>query len=396
MKREFQKLLICAGEHSGDLIAAELVLAFKHTNPDLQIAGVVGDAMRKAGVKEFLGIESLSVMGFSEVLKRIGEFRILEARLLEQIDRFQPQVAVLVDFPGFHMRLAEQLKLRGIRVIQYVAPKLWAWGEKRIGALKNNFDMVLGILPFEESYFQSRGVNYKYVGSPHVDRVNRISIRKEDLGFSSSAKLCSLLPGSRSSELEYILPLLIDIKKRLNDKIADLKFVMPLAPNMPPEALRAVCEDIGIGSLLTLSPADKNACIGSLADIQIYQGMSLELMGISDAAVIASGTATLESALIGLPTIVVYRMSAGSFDFAQNVVKCKYVSLVNLILGKEAVPEFLQHVDAGEVANLMQDLLAGGAAFQKQEKCFSELRETLKGDASRRAAAEIVRYVAEV
>lgn len=395
MKREFQKLLICAGEHSGDLIAAELVLAFKQTHPDLQVAGVVGDAMRKAGVSEFIGIESLSTMGFSEVVKRIGEFRILEARLLEQIDRFQPQVAVLVDFPGFHIRLAEQLKLRGIKVIQYVAPKLWAWGEKRIGSLRDNFDMILGILPFEENFFVSRGVNYKYIGSPHVDRVNRVSIRKEDLGFSSSAKVCSLLPGSRTSELEYILPLLIDIKKRLNEKFSDLKFVMPLAPNMQPSALRSVCEDIGIGSQLALSPADKNARIGSLAGIQIYQGMSLELMGISDAAVIASGTATLESALIGLPTTVVYRMSAGSFDFAQNVVKCKYVALVNLILGKEAVPEFLQNVDAGHVAEVMQDLLSGGPAQQAQEKCFAELRETLKGDASRRAAAEIVRFLAD-
>jgi lipid-A-disaccharide synthase len=372
---------VSAGEYSGDLLAADVVIALRQLQPEIHAAGVVGPAMRQAGVEPLLGIEQVSTMGFSDVLARIGELKVLEGLLLEKIDRIKPEFAVLVDFPGFHIRLAEQLKLRGIPVVQYIAPKLWAWGSHRVNSVRENFDLVLGILPFEEDFYQKRQINFKYVGCPHIDRMAKVAIRKEDLGFKANDKIIAMLPGSRTEELLYILPVLVEIRRSMIKDQADLQFVIPVAPNIGMKQFAEIAESLGLDV-----HRDLKICEG----IRLCDGMSAELLSVADAAVVASGTATLEAAILGVPMVVVYRMSASTYQFASQVVQLRHFSLVNLIADKEVVPEFLQQIDAAAVAQVMNQLLGPTPARNGQIQNFDEIRENLKGNAAKNAAAEIV------
>ena len=185
MKRG-RECFISVGEHSGDLLASDLVLSLKDRFSKISFFGMTGDALQSAGVESIGSIDELSVMGFVEVLKKLPDLLALEKRILAAVDRRQPEFAILVDFPGFHFRLAEQLKLRGVKVIQYVAPKVWAWGEGRVAKLRKDFDLVLGIFPFEAGYFAEKGVNFRYIGSPHKDRMNKVIVKREDLGLASN------------------------------------------------------------------------------------------------------------------------------------------------------------------------------------------------------------------
>ena len=180
-----ERYFISAGELSGDLIGGDLVQALKTAAPHLEPFGIAGEAMERAGVEPVAKVADFSVMGVFEVARKLAELRMLEARILAAIDRRRPTLAVLIDNPGFHLRLAEQLRMRGIRVIQYVAPKLWAWGSGRIGAVRRNFDLVLGILPFEEKFFRSQGVAYQYVGCPLKDRTDKVMVQPEALGLEA-------------------------------------------------------------------------------------------------------------------------------------------------------------------------------------------------------------------
>jgi lipid-A-disaccharide synthase len=394
-----RRYFISAGEYSGDLLAAEVVIALRQLQPEFKPCGVVGPAMRQAGVDALIGIERLSTMGLSDVLKRLGEFKVLESLLLEMIDRMQPEFAVLVDFPGFHIRLSEQLKLRGIPVVQYIAPKLWAWGEKRVEAVRRNFDLVLGILPFEEKFFASHSINYRYVGCPHVDRTSKVSVRKEDLGFKGSDQIVAMLPGSRTEELLYILPTLVEIKRELIFQSQSLQFVIPVAPNIGISQFCEIARALGLqvesSAEALLGDGQAKPAGPAVEGIRLVSGMSVELLSIADVAVVASGTATLEAALLGVPMTVVYRMSAGSYQFAQQVVRVENVSLVNLLADKVIVTEYIQNIDSRAVAREMLELLHPTGRREAQMKAFDELRDQLTGNAAKNAATEILQNVVE-
>lgn len=364
-------------------------MALREHLPKHQGFGIAGAAMSKAKVNAIASVSELSVMGVTEVLAKIGQLRMLESRILNYVDRVHPSFAVLIDNPGFNFRLAEQLTMRGIPVFQYVAPKLWAWGADRIEKLRSDFRAVLGILPFEEDFFRTRGVNYNYVGSPLKDRISKVVVRRESFGIAPHQRILACLPGSRESEISLNLPTILRLHQTLKTQVPDALFLVPVAPNIPMNLVADVVRSY-LGHELSLTPVTSGAEIAveswQIENIRFVRGMSLEVMAIADAAVVASGTATLECALLGTPMVVVYTMSSLSYEIARRVVRLPYVSLVNLIAGRRVVQEFIQEFSIADVANEVKSLLTEHEINQEMRFLFEDLRNKLQGDAAQKAA----------
>ena len=368
---------ISAGERSGDLLAADLVRSLNASDCGLKFEGIAGSLMAEEGVRVLWPLEALSVMGLVDVLRQAPALRMLERRVLSHIDSSPPGLAILVDYPGLHFRLAEQFKLRGIPVVQYVAPKVWAWGGSRVHRLRRDFDLVLGILPFEGFFFRKHQVNWHYTGCPHVSRIDAVRVDRRELGLPGNAPVLACLPGSRMTEVSRILPVIPRIRDLIIPIYPDLEVVIPVAANLPYEE---VCQ---------LLPA------GQRDNVRFIRGNSIALMKQADAAVVASGTATLECALAGTPMVVVYLMDEFSYRLAKFKVRLSWVSLVNLCLEKEVVPEFIQKLPYDEIAGLVALLLDQGSDLrQKQLASFRELRSRLgPSPGARKAASLILSYL---
>lgn len=374
--------LISAGEFSGDLLAADLVHALRSYLPEFSPTGVSGATMAKAGVCSIADTSELSVMGLVEVARRVTDIRMIEQRILTWVDRVNPEFAVLVDFPGFHFRLAEQLHLRRIPVYQYVAPKVWAWGKSRVSQLRDHFAGVLGVLPFEEEFFLQNGVNYTYVGSPHYDRMAKIQVTPAELGFQPGRKIIAFLPGSRMSELTGILPVMAEIRREIVRRDPSVDCVIPLAPGLNWAQIAAIFdEDVVV----------RQKSFGfDAAGFTWLPGCSLEVMKLASAAVVASGTATLECALAGTPMSVVYVMNDLSYAIAKRVVDLKWVSLVNLLMNQEVVGEHIQLIDPIKVADEVLLLAEDSLPRRRMTALFDELTAKLKPGAANAAARWIV------
>lgn len=387
-KRRDDVYFISAGEYSGDLLAADLVHWFTNLIPDFQAIGLAGEAMKRAGVVPIVDQSDFNFMGISDVVKHLGMLRLKETYLLKAIDARAPKFAVLVDFPGLHFRLAEQLYLRNIPVIQYVAPKLWAWGANRIKQLREHFDLVLGILPFEAEYFRDHGVNYHYVGTPQKDRIKKIEVSRAKLGISHQGPIVSLLPGSRFSEITKILPRLLKIKSQIAAQLKNATFVVPVARSVGLEMVaKILCKETELRPSSVLSGASE------IDGVHFIEGMSLELMAISDVAVLASGTATLECSLLETPMVVVYVMDALTYEVAHEAVQLPHVSLVNLLAGKEVVPEYIQNFSDREVGNHAVSLVTNEVMRNNMVRDLRDVANLLTNNASQHAAEHVVEFV---
>lgn len=383
-----QCYFISAGEFSGDLLAADLSHAIRNEFQNLSPFGITGPTMRRARIHSIATTDELSVMGIIEVARKACDIRMLEERVLEWITRMRPKFAVLIDFPGFHIRLAEQLKLRGIPVFQYVAPKVWAWGKGRLPALRENFTKVLGVLPFEEEFFKSNKVPYVYVGSPHWDRMSKLEIRAKDLGFPIDRPIIAFLPGSRMSELSRILPEIQKIRRELLHHIPNALCVVPLASSLKWHDVAEVMEHN--------APIEPTSMGWEAAGFWWLPGWSLELMKIAHVAVVASGTATLECALAGTPMVVVYVMNELSFNIAKRMVSIKWASLVNLLMNEEVVKEHLQYIDPVKVAAEVYELSENSPARKRMQQKFDELAMELRPGAAITAAGVIKQTLIEL
>ncbi len=378
------RLFISAGEPSGDLLAAEFLTALQPRLPSCEVFGICGPLMRAAGAEALAGIEELSVMGFVEVLKHLPYIKRLEFSLLEAIDRRRPQIAVLVDYPGFHLRLAESLRSRGIYVFQYVAPQLWAWGEKRTHRLKAVTDEVLGIMPFEAEFFRERGVNYRYVGSPQVDRASQAERVRARLGLSESPTL-GFFPGSRPGEVGRLLPKMLAIRSELEKREPSLRYAISMAPHLTPELFEGLLGH-ALPAPITVESGLK---VWDLGHTSLVQGQSIHLMKSCDAALVTSGTATLECALVGTPMAVMYVMNGLSYQMAKRFVKLPHISLVNLVAGSALVPEFIQYFSIEAAAEELRSLSLPGPHREAQATALKVLGARLHGNLADTAAAVV-------
>jgi len=332
------RVCLVAGEASGDLQGALLARALRRSAPDILLEGVGGDAMAAAGVRLIHRCEDMAVTGLWEVASHLPRaVRILNG-LARRLRRDPPDALIPIDYPDFNLRLAARAHAYGVPVIYYISPQVWAWRRGRIAALRRIVRRIIVIFPFEEEMYRRAGVPVSYVGHPLVDQV-RPAIKREEmraaLGINSGQILIALLPGSRRSEIGRILPVLFETRRRLSAELR-LRWALALAPGLRIEDLP---EEVG--------RAD--------SAIEILSGRTYDVLGACDLALTASGTATLECAILGVPMLVVYRLHPVTWQIARRIVHVPHVAMANLIAGDRIVPEFLQ--DEAEPRRLAAEVL---------------------------------------
>lgn len=366
------KLYIIAGEASGDLHAANLILALRKLEPQLEVRAWGGDKMAAAGATVVKHYRDLAFMGFSEVILNLGTIlRNLEFCKTD-IREFQPDAVVLVDYPGFNLRIAKYAHVLGIPTSYYISPQLWAWKAGRVKQIKAYVGQLLCILPFEPAWYAKHGVEAKYVGHPLLDA---LAVYPFDPDFRTHEKLdnrpvIALLPGSRKQEIKVKLPIMLAAAARY---AADYQIVIAGAPG---QELRFYQNIIGD------SPA------------RIISGKTYDLLKIADAAIVTSGTATLETALIGTPEVVVYKGSPISYAIGKRLVKVKYISLVNLILDRPLLTELIQHDCTPEKIAAELAVLLQKNRRQELMEAYSELHKLLgEAGASENAAVALYSFV---
>jgi lipid-A-disaccharide synthase len=326
------KILISAGEVSGDLYAAGVVRHLRACLPEAEFFGCAGVRMREAGVRPVVRAESLSVVGLLEVVHHIPRIYKEYRTLLRAAKDAKPDVAVLADSPDFHLRLAAQLKRLGIPVVYLVAPQVWAWRKGRIRAIRRNTDRLLCIFPFEEAFFREQGVNAEYIGHP-LSRLVRPRLSREDFGRKHSLQAerswVALLPGSRQGEAMRHLPAVLNAAERIHRRVA--------------------CEFL-LGSPVGFWGGNKDV-LSRLAPgltLHVLEGETWDVLAHSELALAASGTVTIEAAFLGTPMVTYYRVNPLSWHTGRHLVNVQHYSMVNLVAGRKIVPELMQNEMSGE------------------------------------------------
>jgi lipid-A-disaccharide synthase len=377
------ELLVVAGEASGDLHGARLISELRRRVPDLKAFGLGGDEMRAAGLEAVAHSSEISVVGITEVLKILPRARQIFAALLREVDRRRPGLAVLIDFPDFNLRLARKLKERGLKVVYYISPQVWAWRRGRIKAIARLVDRMLVLFPFEVDFYRGHGVDVTHVGHPLVDEVPVLPQawdRDEPAGggLYGGPYRIALLPGSRRSEVEALLPTLLEAARRLAGRLpVEVRIIR--APTISADLLEEEVELAGLP--VEVVGEDRFAAVAD-----------------SHLALCASGTATLEVGLLGTPMIMVYRLASWTYALARLMVHLPNVSLVNLVSGSRVVPELIQgEANPERIAAEAARLLTDAGERNRMREALAGVRGRLgEGGASRRAAAEVAAMLAEV
>lgn len=356
MKPKPLQLLISCGEASGDLYAAELLKALADKHPAVSAFGLAGSHSEAAGMELSVRLEEVSVIGLVEVVQKLPAISGAMKRLCAAAESRRPDLAILIDFSGFNLRLARRLKAIGIPVVYYVSPQVWAWRRGRVRAIRECVDEMLVILPFEKEFYEREGVNVRYVGHPLVD-LARTSMNREAffdrLGLDPNRRLLIMLPGSRRREIELHLPILREAVAELSRESEELQFVVSRAPTISPDLLS---EHLG----------------ATRERVRILEGPVYDGLAHADAAVVASGTATVEAALSETPMVVVYRAGRATYFLGKPFVKVPFFSMVNLVAERELVPELIQ--DAMTPANIVEHVLR-----LLNEEQAEAMREGLRG-----------------
>lgn len=368
------KVMIVAGEASGDLHGSYLVRAMKELAPSLSFYfyGIGGEKMQQAGVTLLANSSDLAVMGVIEVLSRLkfimGVMRTLKRTLATE----RPDLLILIDYPGFNLPLAKAAKKKGIKVFYYISPKVWAWRKGRIKMIRRVVDHMALILPFEEEIYRKAGVRATFVGHPLLDEIELTKPTEEiraDLKMEAEKITVALLPGSREGEVRRLLPEMVQAARILTNRFPSIQFVLPVAHTLPPELISGIIAQSGIA-------------------VRLVTGRTYEALAISDVAIVASGTATLETALLVKPMVIVYKVSPLTYFLGKMVVRVKHMGLANIIAGKTVVPELMQKDFTPErVAHEVALILEDQNIRDRMIKDLLDIRARLgEPGASRRAA----------
>lgn len=380
------RIFLSAGEASGDMYGAWLIKALREElrqqgeTTDPQFFGVGGEAMRSAGCDLVVSAHEIAVVGLAEVVQHLPRIYGLFHKVVRQVERRRPDVAVLIDFPDFNLRLARQLHRRGIRVVYYVSPQLWAWRQSRVEIVRQYVNKMLVIFPFEEKFYADHGVDAEFVGHPLAD-VALPTITREEFakrhGLETPKTWIALLPGSRQGEVSRIFPTLLEAAQLLGP---DYVYLVPVASTLSRQWMRAFLPHDARVNLVFTDDAQ-----ATLAHARV--------------AAVASGTSTLQAALIGTPFVMVYRVAALSWKFGRPLVKVDRFAMPNLITGRDIVPELVQNgFTAEQVASTIRRLLPDSSERSSMIEAFSGVRHRLGADASnlqasRRAAAAVLSAV---
>ena len=356
------KFFVIAGEASGDMHGANLIQAISRLNPEAQFEGFGGERLKQVGVKILRPLEKLNFMGFIEVVKNYPtireNFKVCKAAMTNN----KPDAIILIDYPGFNLRMAKWAKKRGIRVFYYISPQVWAWKKSRVKQMKKNIDRLMVILPFEKEFFAKEGMDVNFVGHPLIDEIElrqrQSQVRKENI--------IALLPGSREQEIKYILPEML----RIQNKFPDYHFIIGKAP----------------GKTKAFYQTRFN-----LGNATVSEEGTYKLLAQSKAALVGSGTATLETALLKVPQVVCYKGNRISVAIARKLIKVPYISLVNLILEKEAVKELIQdELNTKTIVTNLKSILENNSAKSRILSNYEELWIKLGGSGASENAAKLI------
>lgn len=337
-----RRFLIVAGEASGDLHAARLVGELRRLGP-CRVAGVTGPALERAGAERIVPMDELAVIGFSAIVPRLPRLWRAYQRVLEAYDRLRPEVCILVDSPGFNFRLGPALKRRGARVFYYIAPQVWAWHAERAAQMARWVDRLAVVFPFEEPLFRKVGVDARFVGHPLLDslapEVDQPKLWSE-LGLAPGTRVVGLLPGSRAQEVRQHAGVLLGAARALARTRPDLAFVVARSGAGEPEerdaGAREFCARAGV------APPGEAAEPGQDWTLRVARGRTRAVQAFATCCAVASGTATLETALFGTPLAIVYRVGAINYAIARRVIRLQRIGLPNIVAGEDVAPELIQ------------------------------------------------------
>ena len=369
-----------AGEASGDLHGANLVRAIRELSPRAEFCGIGGGRMMEAGVEILFSSSEMAVVGLTEVFSRIGVIARAYWGLKSLLKSRDPDLLILIDYPDFNLALARAAKKLKVPVLYYISPQVWAWRAGRVKKIARRVDRMAVILPFERAFYRERGMEVEYVGHPLADTLPDCPPRQEilaSLGLSGKGPIIGILPGSRKEEVTRLLPVMLGAAENLSAHHPGLACLLPLASTIPAELVQESTKE-------------------SPLPIRILGDMA-RVLAASDMVIVASGTATLEAALMQTPMVVVYRVSPVTFWLGRKMAQVRHISLVNLIAGETIVPELIQDdVTPERLAEEADAILESGPRREMMVQRLAGVREALgRGSASRRTAEIALELIAE-
>lgn len=366
-----RSIFISAGDPSADFYGRELLTEMHRVCGEVEFFGLGGPLMQKAGLRPLADHRELAVLGFWEIVPKYFFFRSLMRKTVREIERIRPKAVVLIDYPGFNLRLAARIRQLNIPIVYYISPQVWAWGKGRVAKIKELVDLMLVIFPFEEEFYRSHDIKAKYTGHPIVDRYASIPGKEEcrrRLDFQDTT--FALLPGSRVQEVKRMLPAMIDASRKIRSEMPAAEFVIGGVEHVPLEVYHGI--------------------IGA-EHIPVVIGRTPEIMCGADVVIVSSGTATIETAYFATPMIVVYKTGALTYQIAKRLIKLNHIGMVNIVAGQAVVPEFIQGQVTGEaLAAEAIDIVNDTARLAQMVMDLKMVRERLgDGDAAARAFLEM-------
>ena len=367
-----KRVMMVAGEASGDLHGSGVVRELKALNPAIEIFGIGGERMKAAGMELVYHVNELSFMGFVEVIKHLPLIRSVKRTLEQLLTLKRPDAVVLIDYPGFNLRFASSVKAKGIPVLYYISPQVWAWHRSRLKTMKKVIDRMMVVFPFEVPLYEHEGIPVEFVGHPLLEVLSTTSSEKDFRkrhGLDPAKPLLALFPGSRVQEIQDIFPVMLDAGKAIA-RSHDMELAVGIAPTLP-EQLFAEGFD--------------------LAGVRIVRGGAYELMRWARFALVTSGTATLETACFGTPMCVLYKTSWPTYMIGRLLVRVRNIGLVNIVAGREIVPEFVQgDMSVPKIVEAVDRLMGDPAALESMRKDLGEIRSQLGTPGASRRVAERV------
>jgi lipid-A-disaccharide synthase len=368
-------VMIVTGETSGELYGALLTNALRKRRPDIRIIGIGGERMKEAGVELVSGISS--AFGIAEALSAVTSLRETYRRAVEALQKDKPSLLVLIDYPDFNLKLAAAAKKKQIRILYYVSPQVWAWRRGRVRKIARLVDRMAVILPFEEAIYRDAGLPCEFVGHPVFDEIQGMKIDKQafrkELGLDGERPLLSLLPGSRPHELDRLLPVISDVVREFRKEFPDFQFCVPFAPNTDLTRYEAAIDSLRSEGIV------------------INRGESLKALAASDYAVVASGTASLQAVLLGVPIVVIYKLFPLTYLLGRLIVRVKHISLVNILSGEEVVRELLQsEVTAKNIMDEIRKIMTDESYREKMAAAYDRVRSMFLSKSASARVAEMV------
>jgi len=363
------KYYLIAGEASGDLHASNLMKELNLQDNEAEFRYLGGDLMQKRGGKLVRHFKETAYMGFLDVIIHLRAILNNIKFFKKDIKRYKPDVLILVDYPGFNLRIAEFAHNEGLKVYYYISPKIWAWKQSRVHKIKKFIDKLFIIFPFEKDFYKQFNYEVEYVGNPIMDAVEikdtNFKLFKEKYNLEDK-KIIALLPGSRKSEIKHNFPTMLEVAK----EFPDYQFIVAAAPSLEKEVFEQYSKEY---------------------NIKLIYDDTYNLLRHSEAAIVTSGTATLETAILNIPELVCYKGDAFSYQIAKRLIKIKYISLVNLVMNKEVIKEIIQYdMTVEKISNELEQILQNDVYKQTMLNNFEEMRKILGGEGASKRTAKII------